>query len=72
MRLVDTIRKWAAEDAAAFAEEFPGETLEPTCDWDSAAWTERARDLPEGADAGKLWAIYHSALHDEIKRLAKA
>lgn len=59
----EQVQFFAKQDAATFAEEFPGETLSPTCDWDAEAF--HSRNLPDSA-----WPTYESTLRAEIERLA--
>jgi hypothetical protein len=65
--------------AAMFAQEFPGEALDPAkTDWDGTAWDDDQRDLscrPVIEDNTALyteaWELYQSTLVAETKRLAE-
>jgi hypothetical protein len=59
----------AKSDAVLFADEFPGETLDPAAtDWDASAW--QMSDLSKRDDADALWPVYQAALVVEVARLA--
>jgi hypothetical protein len=76
MNKLDTIKALviaeALQDAAAFADEFPGQILDGVdSDWDSVAWGMADSKLRAAAgDSG--WDWYSATLYAEIKRLAAA
>jgi hypothetical protein len=63
----------AKKDARLFADEFPGELLDPaSTDWDSSAWEMAPADLRvagivDGEDYG--WRLYQATLVREVARL---
>lgn len=68
----------ARETAAVFANEFPGEALDPAAtDWDGEAWAMDRRELERDAEQEEIdwlresgWKVYQKALVAETKRLA--
>ena len=72
---LDRILAEAATDSESFAEEFPGELLDPaSTDWDSAAWGMAPADLRsapgvvvDGNDYG--WPIYQRELVANVRHL---
>lgn len=64
--------EWAKQDAQLFADEYPGELLDPAAtDWDATCWSESRREVPVPADRQEaLWPVYQRALIDEVARLA--
>ena len=69
IRLADLIRDEANRDAASFAEEFPGELLDPAkTDWDATAWAMAASELRA---APGWWELYRSELVSAVHHIGR-
>jgi hypothetical protein len=62
--ILNALKAAALEDAACFVDEMPGEELQDSDDWDSAAFGMRQNMNIDGA-----FEIYRKHLVVEIKRL---
>lgn len=68
----EAVKKLAANAAAEFAEEFPGEVLDPAeTDWDAEAWAIDRLELPaELRESAEACRLYCETLAAETERLA--
>jgi hypothetical protein len=67
----ENVLRQAINDARGFCEEFPGQTIQSSGDWDSAAYQESARELGlDQAERDALWPVYRDALHEAVQTMS--